>query len=170
MDRLVADVRAAVAAESWYSALALTLTLPDICGFVEAPNAGSQARYVQWFDREVAPRYLVAFPGEPTQFLNGNDCYALRCAFLHQGEFDITDQRARDALRRFRFVVPPPKFFIHNNLIGVTLQLQVSEFCEDICRAVEAWLAAARCNPDHAQRLAQLASIEIYEPGKPFRV
>ena len=170
MERLVADVRAAVAAEAWHSALALALALPDICGFVEAPTAGSQARYVQWFDRKVAPGYSAVLPGGPKQFLNGTDCYALRCAFLHQGEFDITDKRARDALKRFRFVVPPPSFTVHKNLIGETLQLQVSEFCEDICKAVEAWLTVAKCNPDRAPRIANLASIEIYEPGKGFRI
>jgi len=99
MEYLLHDVRAALRGEAWYSglalALALALTLPDICGFVESqPGTGSQARYVSWFDREIAPRYLVQLRAGPEQFLSGRDCYALRCAFLHQGEFDVTDQRA----------------------------------------------------------------------------
>jgi len=166
MERVVQDVRSAVNGEAWYSALALALALPDICGYVESPRAGSGARYAAWFDREVGPCYSVSVAGSPpVQFLTGNDCYAMRCAFLHQGEFDISDQRAREVLDRFRFVVPKSGVTIHNNRLKNTLQLQVSKFCEDVCVAVESWLVRARGRSDQMQRLAQLASIEFLEYG-----
>ena len=36
--------------------------------------------------------------GAPHVFLHGEDCYALRCAVLHEGADDIVTQRARVAL------------------------------------------------------------------------
>ena len=172
MEHLVSDVRAAVQARAWYSAVGLALALPDICGFVESlPGTGSQARYATWFDREVGPRYSVSRPdGSVDQFLCGRDCYAFRCAFLHQGDFDVMDQRARQAVERFRFVVPPAGWTIHNNRTGNVLQLQVSNFSEDVCLSVESWLPRARADAAQAQRLAELATIEIAAPGKPFTI
>lgn len=170
MEDLVGDVRTAVRGGAWYSALAQSLAFPDICGFVESPTAGSKARYVAWFDREVAPRYLVQLYDGPKQFLGGRDCYALRCAFLHQGEFDVTDQRARLVVEQFHFVVPPSGLSIHNNLINDALQLQVANFCEDVCASVEAWLPRARQDSAQTQRLLELARIKIAVPGQPFTI
>ena len=172
MDHLVLDIRTAVEREAWYSALGLALALPDICGWVESPSGtGSQKRYVEWFDREVGPRYSVPRPGGLSeQFLTGRDCYALRCAFLHQGDFDVTTQRARQVLENFRFVVPPRGVVIHNNRIHNTLQLQVSIFCDDICAVVDGWLPRARNDAAQVQRLAELATIQIAMPGQPFTI
>lgn len=63
-----------------------------------------------------------------TSFLNGGDCYALRCAVLHEGSDDIVEQRAREALERFEFYEPAPGLRMHCNQIGVRLQLQVDLF------------------------------------------
>ncbi len=170
MERILSDLRTAVRAEAWHSALALALALPDICGFVEEPNSGSCARYAAWFDRELRQRYTRIHDGVAQTFLNGHDCYALRCAFLHQGDFDVTDQRARQALESFRFVVPRPGLTVHNNLSGRALQLQVSIFCEDVCQAVERWLARARINPHLSHRLANLATVEIWASDDPIHL
>lgn len=169
MERLIADLLRAIDAEAWHAALALSLALPDICGYVDSPGKASGARYSEWFDQHLAAIYRGG-PGASKQFLSGDDCYALRCAYLHQGEFDITDQRARQALTKFRFVVPPPSFTIHRNLVDDVLQLQVSEFAMDMIQAVEKWLPSVAADADKAGRLASLAKIEIAEPGKAFVV
>jgi hypothetical protein len=171
MEHFVSDVRVAVRNEAWYSALGLALALPDICGFVESPPpVRSQARYVTWFDREVGPRYTQSTQGDGGLFLTGRDCYALRCAFLHQGDFDVTDQHARLALERFHFVVPPPGWTVHCNRFNDSLQLQVSNFCEDICAGVEAWLPRARADAGQKQRLLELATIQVAIAGQPFSI
>jgi hypothetical protein len=75
----------------------------------------------------------------------GDDCYALRCSFLHQGLSDITEQRARRVLSDFRFVHPDPngRLVPHCNrfrdAVHDVLQLQVDLFCRDICAGVEQW-------------------------------
>lgn len=122
--------------KNWYAALALALTLPDICGDLEKPepkpkrNLGK--RYALWWNTYIAPRY--------NGFLSGDDCYGLRCAFLHQGLSDITEH-TRKLLLGFRFVHPDPngRLHLHCNRFNNVLQLQVDLFCKDICAGVERW-------------------------------
>lgn len=162
MQSFVDATRAAVAAKNWYAALALALTMPDICGRLEAPGTGSQARYVAWYDRYLLRRYQ--HPVGPSRtlhtFLCAADCYALRCAYLHQGEFGIEDQRAQQALTNFRFTPPRPGMVIHTNQMNNALQLQVDVFCNDVCVAVEEWQQKASENAEIRARLAKLATIE----------
>jgi len=137
-------VRAAVKQENWYAALALALTLPDICADLEKPGRHSGERYADWWNTYLLPEYTI--PGiedvrEPHVLLSGNDCYALRCAFLHQGLSDISRQRAQEAISRFHFAFPNPNRRIvrHRNQLDDVLQLQVDLFCEDICLGAEQW-------------------------------
>ena len=74
-------------------------------------------------------------------FLRGEDCYALRCAILHEGSHDISEQRARQVIENFNFVVPPQGWVVHMNQTNNALQLQVDIFCRDICSSVHQWLA-----------------------------
>ena len=51
MLRLIDDVNKALEAESYFSALSLVLTFPDICGKAEYPQEKSTAkRYKNWYD------------------------------------------------------------------------------------------------------------------------
>ncbi len=161
MQRFIDATKMAVATGNWYAALSLALTMPDICGRLENPTARSQARFVAWFDKFLLKRYQapVGASGKLHTFLCGYDCYALRCAFLHQGEFGIDDQRAQQALERFHFTAPRPGLFVHNNQVNNTLQLQVDAFCSDVCGAVEEWLTAVKGDADVQARMATLANI-----------
>ncbi|WP_051212646.1 hypothetical protein [Butyrivibrio fibrisolvens] len=85
------------------SALALTLTLPDICGQIEAPNEKKVGkRYKDWISKNVAlDKFDVYFDGLVTSANSGVDpklpkmdaeaIYRLRCHFLHSGDADIHD-------------------------------------------------------------------------------
>jgi hypothetical protein len=129
--------------ENWYAALSLALALPDICANVYSPNEGSQKRYVKWYNQFMLSKYTrnIGANKEEHIFLKGEDCYALRCALLHEGTDDITEQRAQEAIESFNFVVPPQGWTVHMNQSGNALQLQVDVFCKDICASVEEWLA-----------------------------
>jgi hypothetical protein len=161
MQRFIDATKMAVATGNWYAALSLALTMPDICGRLSNPTAGSQARFVAWFDKFLLKRYQapVGANGNLHTFLCGSDCYALRCAFLHQGEFGIDDQRAQRALERFHFTAPRSGMFVHNNQVNNTLQLQIDAFCSDVCDAVKEWLAAVEDDTDVQGRMAKLANI-----------
>lgn len=171
MEELIGGVRRAARDENWYAALGLSLALPDICGCVETPAAKSRERYVGWCTCYLVPKYThpVGPAHEEHVFLSGEDCYALRCAFLHEGADDIVNQRARRALERFLFVAPRPRLTVHCNQSNSRLQLQVDIFCEDVCVAAEEWLSAVRGrDADIDSRLASLMKIESLEGGFSF--
>ncbi len=88
----------------WQSALALALTLPDICGGIEYPelvktyrdgrimrdrsgeptrDVGSQ--YIRWFD-QFAAEYFKRNPEDGEPYLSGERCWQLRCEYLHQNK------------------------------------------------------------------------------------
>lgn len=142
MNQFIIAIRNSLENGNWYAALFSTLALPDICGKIQYPDQYSSTRYPNWFNEYVLEKYTsyVGADRKKTEFLNGNDCYALRCAFLHEGITDITKQKAREALENYKFIMPHPGIILHNNLLDNTLQLQIDIFCEDICQGVEAWL------------------------------
>lgn len=84
------EIRSALQAELYDSALALALTLPDICAKVEYGKT-SRDNYIKWFDELVAEKFMYSATILPDnvitnyQMINGADCYGLRCAFLHSG-------------------------------------------------------------------------------------
>ena len=171
MEHLVAAVRKGIAERNWYASLGLALALPDICGFLENPSVGSQARYVVWCNRFLVPTYTsrVGARGVEHVFLHGEDCYALRCAFLHEGADDIQRQRARRALESFVFVDPPRTgSVIHRNQVNQKLQLQVDIFCEDVCAGVKAWSSCVMGNVDIQGRLSELLVIRESQFGLSF--
>jgi hypothetical protein len=170
MDHLVHAVRDAVRQQNWYAAVSLALTLPDICGRIDDETSSSTKRYVAWWNANLLAEYTMQTHRGPHVFLTGEDCYALRCAFLHQGAFDVLDQRVRQVLTRLQFLVPPGNNVMHKIGAGGWLALQVSEFCEDVCRAVERWQVTANQVPEKAQRIASLGRIQIAVPGQSFGV
>jgi hypothetical protein len=163
MQHLLQSVTAAVAQRNWYAAVSTALAVPDICGWLEDPAAGSQNRYVAWFDRFVGPEYIreIGPDRERHVFLSGRDCYGLRCAFLHEGREEIVSQSAREALERFQFTVAPPTWTVHCNQLGSKLQLQVDIFCAQIVAGGERWLVEVGSQPEVGARMPSL--LRIYD-------
>ena len=54
----VQEIEKALKKKMYQSALALALTLPDICGGIMCPNADTGFRYKAWFNKYVTPMYL----------------------------------------------------------------------------------------------------------------
>ena len=175
MQHLVDSTRQAVRDQNWYAALTLALTLPDIAAKLDGRAGGSERRYVSWFDDYLAANYrdqlLEANECYADQMFEGGDCYALRCAYLHEGDFDFSDHRARNALERIHFVVMLPGEVFHCNLWDDTkLYLQVDLFCEEVCLAVEKWLSARGQDPIVAAAIAQLPRFEIIQGFRRMRL
>lgn len=156
MKEIINSVQKAITNKNWYAALFVSLTLPDICGKIEDPNKNLPNRYVEWFKQ-----YMPQYQG----FLSGEDCYALRCALLHEGKDDISEQK-KQVLEHFVFLTSGS----HRNLVGGKdpfLQLNVQKFCEEICAGVQSWMANITSNADALVRLNQ--TIEIHEPGYTYK-
>jgi len=179
MRHFIESIEKSLVTENWYAALLMALSVPDICGRTEDPDSRPPARYVKWFDKymltsyqhlftmpEIMREYLGGSKFEEPElktFLCGSDCYALRCAFLHQGEFLIDGQNAQKVLSRFQFIYPPGSGGVrHMNTTETVLQLQVDIFCRDICRGISQWLIDVADNGDISQRLSNLAVISDF--------
>jgi len=170
MRHLIEGVRSALAAENWYAALGLALALPDICGYLEGrqingQREGSQARSVRWFDENSDFEYLTNEPDGGKVKLSGRDCYALRCAYLHQGDLDLTDQWVRETLRHFRFVRSSVGGVLPQALDGGLL-IEPAEFCLKLCSIAERWLSRVESDPVIARNIDEMAMIEPWVAGK----
>lgn len=80
------EIEIALENNLFQSALALTLTLPDICGLIEYPKKGVGERYISWFDNYVYKYYYkndTSYDG--VYEFTGEVCYQLRNKFLHEG-------------------------------------------------------------------------------------
>lgn len=139
MERFTQAIKESLDHKNFYAALTLALTLPDICGRLSYPELKgprkSKERYIKWFDK-----YLLHHYKRPTDgfiFMSGGDCYALRCALLHEGTGDLSNHSAKreDVLSEFAFSVTESHCGKYN---GVLL-LNVYVFCYQVCQGVKAW-------------------------------
>ena len=77
------------------AALALALTLPDICGKAEYPHEkSSKKRYVDWYQENIWYYEKNISTSESSEladlpYMSGELLYQLRCSFLHSGDTDI---------------------------------------------------------------------------------
>jgi hypothetical protein len=151
MIRFVEAIRKSIENENWFAALYMSMAVPDMCASLESDDGQTKRkRYMEWYERYLAKSY---------QKLSSADCYALRCAILHEGSGDISQQRSRDVLERFHFTVYAE---VHLLKIDSILQLDAQIFCDDICRAAERWIDDFRTNhPEKRDRLNQLVTISI---------
>ncbi|MBE9178716.1 hypothetical protein IQ268_09100 [Oculatella sp. LEGE 06141] len=157
MERFIEAIESALESKNWYAALSLALLLPDICGKLQFPAQATGPRYKAWFDKYVCPTYTIG----SHVFLGSGDCYALRCSFLHEGGDDITAQRARVALDKFRFTVPDSQGNRrHCNHLDNVLELEVGEFCRDMCKGARVWEVDVAEDNDVQERKSTLLSIQ----------
>jgi hypothetical protein len=161
MRHLIDAVRSSIKEKNWYAALTMALTLPDIAAKLDGRPGLSQTRFVSWFDDYLLSTYSRDVCGRPHVFLSGNDCYALRCAYLHEGDFAITAQSARRVLERVHFIAPAAGKTVHRNQVDAVLQLQVDLFCEEVCTAVENWLRVRGPEPSVTAAIVSLPSIDF---------
>lgn len=166
MEEIIQSLETSISNKNWYGALFIALSLPDICGKIDNIHAGSRARYEAWFIEYVQSKYTVVntHRNETTIFLSGNDCYALRCAYLHEGQDDISKQRAKEVIESFHFIAPLNNMMIHNNKINDKLQLQVDIFCTDIVNGVKQWLSGITETDIRYNKIKSLLTIQFPEP------
>lgn len=136
LELILGDIERAIEAKIWYAALAVSLSLPDVCSLLELPAEQSWSKdwkYAGWFDRNL-PNYLPLFSGQ--------DCYRLRGGILHNAKIRKDESRwdyialtTSDSPMRMHLCVS------RNN--GGTkesaLTLDIEIFCQDIVAATRKW-------------------------------
>lgn len=109
----IKEIRDCLEKGFYEAALALSLTLPDICGIVESPpGTGVGERYRNWIKNHVDSTVLgnpvfsavnvLGFVPNDIETLTADDIYNLRCSFLHSGDDDIKS----DCINEFKLVKP----------------------------------------------------------------
>lgn len=98
----------------WQSALALALTLPDICGGIAFPEIVKKyrdgrvrmdkqnnpardvgAQYIQWYNTYAAD-YFKMNPQDERPYICGERCWQLRCKYLHQNKGFLNDEESEE--------------------------------------------------------------------------
>ncbi|MFS7359313.1 hypothetical protein AB6896_10620 [Rahnella inusitata] len=155
MEQFTNSIRMSLRTENWYAALFMALAMPDICGSIENPRAGTGARYKKWFNEYLKPLYDPEAIDVDLRF-SGADCYSFRCSCLHSG----MNHETKDRTRKFIFTPPPGEGnLIHMNSINGCLQLQIDIFCEDVASQVDRWTQEQVANPVIQLRISELMKI-----------
>lgn len=165
MDAILKSIEDAVSAKLWLPAMSLALAVPDMLGQIAFPDPKarnkSRERYARWFDTYVSKRLFSIGVDGPIYMMDGDDAYSFRCAFLHLGEVDVTEQTKS----RYRQIVPTSGDLNHmgsDTIMGVpfTLYVGTEPFCKAICEGARAWReGAVRIQPDIAGNLERLLHI-----------
>jgi hypothetical protein len=157
MLQLIEDVNKALDAECYYAALALALTLPDICGKAAYPQVSPTKRYKDWYDEHIG--IYEQCPCEqcrdtPMPYLSGEVVYSLRNSFLHQGTPNIDVDRIKDdnnKINCFELVLESKKpFDIYGDESGIynrsvkTYRVNVRRLCLILCCSSRAYYEANR--------------------------
>ena len=151
MLQVINDIKLSLNNKTYLSALALVLTIPDICSQVENHvSEGNRKMYIDWFNNYVEHEdFRFPLEGFEKQTFDGNMCYALRCKVLHNGNLELKEsaKSLKMQLDRFEFTTPESVDYYHGyKYKSVTNEdgteetitiLSVDYLCERICEAAE---------------------------------
>ena len=107
IDKIIKDIETSLENGAYLGALALALTLPDICGKAKYPSLNVGERYKKWYNEHV-DAILKPFSqaGEDMPYLSEDIIYSLRCSFLHQGTPNInTSEVTEDRCKVDKFIL-----------------------------------------------------------------
>ena len=141
VDLYVNDITNALKNGCYFSALAMTLALPDICGAAEYPDETSVGkRYIEWYDKFLG-EYVSNHKDEP--YLSGEVVYNLRNTFLHTGSPNIDSSKVKNETNQLdSFILMlgdgtkiwSSSLFIDTPIVKVRKMLvDVTYLCQTIC-------------------------------------
>ena len=143
------DIRKALSNKTYISAVALALTLPDICSQVENCTVeSSRSNYIAWVDKYLpADDFYFPLAGFEEQTFTGNMCYSLRCSVLHSGSTDVENPRLHVTVNRFLLTKPGDGKYYKGYTYGEEKQadgtnlkvtyIGIDYLCECLCDTAE---------------------------------
>ena len=99
LDIIISDIEKALDAEAYLSALALMMTIPDICAKAEyGDTLKNHERYIKWFEENIGQyNRTVTREGETEMpYFSGEVAYQLRCSVLHEGHPGVDKTRIKN--------------------------------------------------------------------------
>lgn len=97
LERIVDEIDSCINNECFIAALALALTIPDICGKAEYPYANVTERYIRWYNNFLGQYEKPVHPhAQDIPYLSGEVIYNLRNTLLHQGNPNINKAKIKE--------------------------------------------------------------------------
>jgi len=132
----IKDIEIAVENGAYFSALALALTLPDVCGKIAFPEERTKKDwYSKWYDKYCGSS-LPTGVSKNLPVFDGKFCYCLRCSYLHSG---IVDNDV--PINKFSFTKNGCDFNCSvtyiNSKVEKTIVCEIKKLCKLICIGVE---------------------------------
>jgi hypothetical protein len=132
----LSDMLRALECGAPHSALAMALSIPDICGSIQYPDSKVGERYVLWAEE---------WAGMLT--MSATDCYAMRCAYLHNGSEVFSGASAKAAnFARIEFTLGQTGGGWVSNADPITedgpkgrIRTPLEDFCKAMVSAAIAW-------------------------------
>lgn len=141
----------------WQSALALALTLPDICGGIAFPDIVKHyrdgrvmhdrqkkpirdvgAQYTKWFD-EFASQFFKINAEDERPYICGERCWQLRCEYLHQNKgFQNDEEDASDLRFHLGVNCGSSVCQMRNGTVQDSdndIRIDIEQFCLRMCQA-----------------------------------
>lgn len=172
LEAILHEIEKALDAKLYYLAIAVALSVPDICACLEfdpdQPAWAERRTYTAWCDTHLCSRF---------NNLTGDDLCNLRGGVLHKGRFE--HQKAR--FNRVMFIGPELQIKVVRDIIitvapdvkfggvpvadmrlaGKILEVDLIYFCQSIMQAARNW-AIANANTPNVQR--NLPNLVRYRP------
>lgn len=165
LNKIIDDINQALENDCLLSALALALTLPDVCGKAEWPKNGIGQRYIRWFDDYVGvSEHCTCTACQEAQmpYLSGEVVYCLRNNFLHQTTLDVESTKIKASdnhIDEFILVTESKKDYVtHGDSSSV-----ITEFRSDGTKRVHKRL---RVNVRHLCYILTTCAKSYYEMNK----
>ena len=157
----IEEVELNIEDERWQSALALALTLPDICGGIAFPELVKRYRdgravldrqkkptrdvggqFVRWFDEYAAP-FFRASADAPTPYICGERCWQLRCEYLHQNKGFLNDEDDDTAVRFHLGINCGTSVCQLDQAVSadgvMDIRIDIEQFCRRMCQAARSY-------------------------------
>jgi hypothetical protein len=148
METILREIDRALDAGLYYLAIAMALTVPDVCAALESPDGETSGpKYKAWYNANLASRY-------PN--ITDADCWSLRCGVLHQGRCGHPNMQ----YGRILFTIPNRQNNVfHNNIINDALNLDAVLFCRDVVTCARLWFDAKWNEPVVQNNLPNLVQL-----------
>ena len=182
LDR-VEEIELNVRDSRWQSALALALTLPDICGGIAFPDVVRRYRdgkvmldrqglpirdvggqYIRWYETYAAPFFKLREEDE-LPYICGPRCWQLRCEYLHQNKGFLNDD---EPASRFHLGVNcgtsicQTESEVREDGV-VDIRIDIEQFCLRMCRAARHYYDAVHHTEDFS--LYHTPVLDFIRPG-----
>ncbi|OTG58860.1 hypothetical protein B9T36_11015 [Acinetobacter sp. ANC 4204] len=171
MQQYLDSIKLSIETNNYFGAIALALTLPDICASIEAQNnKTNQHKYCRWFDKYLLNKYTIFSTDGNIVVFSAKECYATRCSFLHQGTHitehqDIISEE-KNAVKSVNFM--NDTIFKGYIRLGDEITLDVKIFCQNMIIAVEQWILENRDNDFISKKISFLPLVYTDTEKLPF--